>query len=203
MMTLILLGACGGSVAPASSSTDGGTGGTTSPTPPAPPAPPTPPPPKGTCNDCLGDTLLWYSDGGEVAYTGHSQISACRTYTHERIPSDPKVPTLACTTQVGDCGSKPVSVREIEAALAHPDVVAALSSETSLYGSDPRGCDGTVLRVQVGTKLLEIGDDCSQAGNCGGSHACTPVTTGLQALADVLSLVDKQELEKVECSAFR
>jgi hypothetical protein len=147
-------------------------------------------------------TLLWGYDGGLVSYNLRSQLGDCRTYKHERFGTDPAAPSLSCTTQVGACGAAPVSVREIEAALENEDVVAAFSSGIQLYGSDPRGCDGGVLRIQIGTRMVEVGGDCSQTGQCGGSTACTPVPSGLRALENVLLLVDQQQLQTPACAAF-
>ena len=63
-----------------------------------------------------------------------------------------------------------------------------------LYGSDPRAFDGTVLRVVIGGAVVEIETPCAGAG------ACKPIPPGLTALAEVLSLLDKQELSKPPCS---
>lgn len=89
----------------------------------------------------------------------------------------------------------------ILAALATPDVQAALAGTTTItvYGSDPRGCDGSVLSITAAGKTIDVGGDCSQAGRCGDPKTCTPVTPGLRALADALVELDAEELTNGEC----
>jgi hypothetical protein len=198
----ILAAACGGTVATASSSGDAGTdgtrpsgeagavdGGVVDEGPAVDAAP-------FACNECLAVDVAWGSNGGLSAYTESSLLNACRQYTHQR--SDV---ALECSVDVGGCGAPPMSIADVEGALAAPDVVAALAGTNQLYGSDPRGCDGAVFQVRVAATTIEIGGDCSQANACGpASGPCVPATAGLRALADVLEKLDAQELATSACT---
>ena len=127
-----------------------------------------------------------------------SSLGACRQYSHRR--SDV---ALVCSVDLGTCTDPPIAVGDVERALADPDVVAAFAGTTALYGSDPRGCDGSVIDVTVGGKTVEVGGDCSRASSCGTpSSPCVPVAPGLAALVDLLTKLDTQELATPACTAI-
>lgn len=207
-ISLIFLSACGGAVTQeSSSSSDAGTPGTSPPPVATQPAPSPPPPatavpptgrpvsPPSACPSCVA-TVAWRADGGLGAYQEQSLLSSCSTYSRTRTTS---TATQQCTAQLGICSSPRKSVAMILAALATPDVQAALAGTTMLYGSDPRGCDGSVLSITASNKTVDVGGDCSQAGRCGGPTTCTPVPPGLRALADALVELDREELTNGEC----
>lgn len=186
---LILAAACGGAATSLPAGGDAGTDGT-----PAETSSPAP----STCSDCLSVEIAWAYDGGLSAYTSSSSLSACRQFTYAR--SDV---TQRCSVDLGACADPPISVADVERALADPDVVAALAGTTQLYGSDPRGCDGAVLDVTVGSRTVEVGGDCANANSCGPATApCVPVPPGLAALADLLSRLQTQELATPTCKAI-
>ncbi|MEA2747077.1 MAG: hypothetical protein QOI41_1220 [Myxococcales bacterium] len=103
-------------------------------------------------------------------------------------------PTPICTTTLAACGATSIGIGDVEAALAHPEVQAALSGSTKTYGSDSRPCDGAVLGITVGSRTVEVGGECT--GGTGGCSAtpCVAVPAGLRALADVLEKLDTQEV---------
>jgi hypothetical protein len=206
---LISVVACGGTTTSAPSATaDGGTaggggtaadGGTASDA--QTPTPTTPPP---TCADCLATAVSWGQNGGLVAYVDTSSLSGCRTYTRSRASSGTPTPKLSCTAELGACSAAPIAVGDVEAALAHADVIAALAGGTTTYGSDSRPCDGAVLSITIGTKTVEVGGDCQAGSPTGcGSQPCVPVPAGVRALASVLEQLDAQEIAQPACAAFK
>jgi hypothetical protein len=207
LVSCILASGCGGVMTSVSASTDAGTDGTS--------ANPGDAGASGdaapfidagpfTCSDCLSTNVKWAPTGGLVATVSSSRLNACRQYSHDQGPSNaPGTPgsnSLFCSTDIGKCNDAPIGVLDIERALAHPDVTAALAGSTTLYGSDPRGCDGSVLDLAVDKKTIEIGGDCANANSCGApSSPCVPVPPGVSALAELLRKLDEQELAKDPC----
>jgi hypothetical protein len=82
-------------------------------------------------------------------------------------------------------------------------VQAAFAGSTQIYGSDPRGCDGSVLEITYQGKTIDVGGDCSNGNSCGGASAstCVPVPAGLKSLATVLQQLDAQELKRNDCAS--
>src|SRR5262245_15285581 len=80
----------------------------------------------GGC-DCVGADVSWGRDGGFVAYTDSSTVSPCRTYLHRREPRAAGGQPITCTLELFGCGVDALGVGDLNAALAHADVVAALS----------------------------------------------------------------------------
>lgn len=155
------------------------------------------------CADCLSTTVSWGPSGGLVQWVDSSSLSACRTYQHVRTPgygSGPDAGSPSCSVELGGCDAGPVAVHEVEQALAHPDVTAALAGSVPLYGTDPRPCDGSVLHITVGSKSIEVGGDCSAGGGCLGGQSCVPIPPGVSALADVLASVDQEALKQGDCA---
>lgn len=203
LLTFALLSfvACGGDTTSVSASSDSGTvsdgtgggdgGGATDAVTPTLPA----------CTDCLATTVTWEENGGHVAFVDTSSLSTCRTYARARTSSGKQ--TLQCTSELGACSVAPIAVGDVEAALAHADVVGALSSDTKTYGADSRPCDGSVLAITIGAKTLEVGGECKGEPTGCSPNPCVPVPAGVRALATLLQKLDAQEIAKPACSAFR
>jgi hypothetical protein len=107
-----------------------------------------------------------------------------------------------CTTTVPDCGTPGrIDLRDVRAALRHPDVRNALdAAEPTLYGADLRPVDGGAWAMQrkdaTGRSAqLFLGADCR------GSMSCQPMPPGLRALRERLSSLAEQELATGACSA--
>jgi len=207
IFALFSLVACGGATTSVPAGDDTGTTGdagtrptpsptasptampTTAPTGTSPHPTPKPPPP---CTDCLTTTVSWGSNGGLTQFTSSSSLQTCRTYERSRIVGN-GAPTVVCTAELGACASASIAVGDVEAALADPDVTAALAGTTQTYGSDSRPCDGAVLSITVGARTVEVGGECTgPTGGCT-QTPCVPVPTGLRTLANVLQKLDIQE----------
>lgn len=157
------------------------------------------------CTDCLSGTLTWGFTGGFVQYTESSSLSACRSYAHQKtlvVPyGDPTPAPQVCAADLPGCGAGSPGVHEVEQALAHPDVAAALAGTTPLYGTDPRPCDGGVMSIQIGGMTIEVGGECGGDDACFASPTpCVPVPAGLRALVNVLEAVDQEELAVATCT---
>ena len=192
---------CGGATAgvPSSGGGDGtgpgdpGTGPGPTPTqvptssPPVMTGPPTQPPP---CASCLSTTVSWGATGGFVQFQDSSSVSSCSSYVRSRH-TNTGTPVVRCTTKLAACSASAIGVRDLEAAIANPDVVAALDGATKTYGTDNRPCDGSVTEITVGSKTVEVGGECSTTAACTPSP-CVEVPKGLRALADLLDKLDAQ-----------
>ena len=150
------------------------------------------------CTDCVTGALSWGDNGGRVAFRDESALAACRDFQRKRsAPSDGG--SFSCATQLGACDAGPVAVGEVERALAHPDVVAALAAATTpVFGVDSRPVDGTVFEITRNGKSIDVGSDCGASS----APACVPIPPGVAALAAVLKSLDTQELAKPACDAF-
>ncbi len=156
------------------------------------------------CTDCLANTIKWGPDGGLVSWIDSATLTDCRTFTFYRDPGygqDP-VPTQTCTAEVGGCDAPPVAIHEVEQALAHPHVVAALAEATTpLYGWDSRCTDGSITILQVGDKSIQIGEDCETGYGCLPADGnCVPPPAGVLELANVLSSIWTQSLQAGDCA---
>ena len=82
----------------------------------------------------------------------------------------------------------------VQQAVQHPDVQAALRAGIDRYGAGPEVADaGSALyRISVGSVSFEVGGHC-------GADPCTPVPEGVGALLDVLLGVNEQESNRTPC----
>jgi hypothetical protein len=146
----------------------------------------------GDCG-CVEQTVSWNHDGGFVAYRETSTLEPCRTFRHVREPLATDPPSLTCTDPIDSCDdlTRPA---DIQSALAHPDVAAALASSPVLFGSDTRPVDGQVFQVHVGAALIEIGHE------CGGTAGCTDAPAGVAALQSALLELRSDLLDRPPCS---
>jgi hypothetical protein len=145
---------------------------------------------------CLSAELAWGPNGGLVAYQDRSTIYPCKTYTHERTTFRVDEPsTTGCKAELPPCGVDALGIGDVNAALANKDVQAALKAAPVLYGRDLRPVDGTVFRISLGGKTIDVGSPCSAARDC------RAIPAGVAALVEVLRALDKQELAKPACSS--
>lgn len=145
--------------------------------------------------DCLSRKIEWKFDGGfGPSGVDSSSLTPCRAYQHRRddVRPDPP-PPVVCNRELEKCGGTSPNVRDIEVALAHPDMVAAVKAAPVLYGKDSRPVDGQVFRILVDGKTIDVG------GDCGGTAGCTPVPPGVQAAAKLLQDIDTAELALSPC----
>jgi hypothetical protein len=141
---------------------------------------------------CINRTVRWGHSGGFVAYADTSTISPCTTFEHSRdyrIDSEPP----SCTRLLLDC-SNGLGISDVVVALNHPDVQAALSAGSVLYGYDDRPVDGTVQSIVVDDAQIEVGAPCDDRVDC------TEIPDGVQALVDVLWALTEAQLQQSPCS---
>ncbi len=147
----------------------------------------------GSC-DCISSRLGWGWDGGFVAYVERSAIAPCRTYTRDRTSPSGGAPLKTCTRELLPCGAgDAIDIGDVRAALANADVVAAFAGAPVLYGTDPRAFDGSVFRVELGGKVIEVGYD------CGGTAGCKPAPPGVKSLVALLKALDTAQLALSPC----
>jgi hypothetical protein len=154
------------------------------------------------CEYCFSHQLTWGYTGGYDAFVASSALEGCLLYKYSRTPTGTDPMAQTCSTDLSTCTGSSISTRDVDDALANPDVVAALAGNTLLYGSDPRPCDGNVLDIHVDDAGVQVGGDCvpDAGAGCGLSGSCTPVAPGLRALATLLTQLDEQELAIPPCS---
>lgn len=190
--------ACGGTTAPTGATvTDGGTqgdGGTTQPT-------------TACTGNCFPGGLSWGANGGLVAYSDSSRVESCTSYVHSRSDSSGSGGgDLSCTATLETaCTQGLITTGDLDGALQAADVEAAFASYEpskgpSVFGSDSRPCDGSLLEVAYRGKIVDIGGKCGEG--CGGTQdTCVEVPSGLRALADLLNALDQQELKTPSCKS--
>lgn len=148
------------------------------------------------CGACAGATLTWGQNGGFACTVDTSSLASCSTFSHQRVAAACDPIDRSCANVVPLCeggAADLVTVADVAAALAHPDVARALSVAPVLYGVDSRPVDGTVFRLDVGSARIEVGS-CATA-------SCSDVPAGVRALEGVLEALTAQELLRGECAA--
>lgn len=146
------------------------------------------------CGACLASVtrVSWGMNGGLVAYEEASSLDACRSFGHDRTPVRTDPPSLTCSTEVPPCDG---IVAAIDAALAAPEVDAALANHT-VFGIDPRPVDGAVFRVTVGAGYFDVGSACGS-----GASGCLATPDAVQRLADLLQKLDDEMRVTDACRA--
>jgi hypothetical protein len=145
----------------------------------------------GTCG-CVTGRVGWGMNGGHVAYEDASALETCNRFVHQRTSRAQDPPGVSCEQQITACAGV-FTPGDVTRAVEHADVRAAIAAAPVLYGEDPRAYDGAVLRIQVGTAIVEVGTACRAAG-------CKPVPAGVSTLASLLQAITKQELSRAPCS---
>ncbi|HEY6560818.1 MAG TPA: hypothetical protein VI072_26255 [Polyangiaceae bacterium] len=148
----------------------------------------------GTCG-CTSTALSWGHNGGLVAWQDASALTPCRTYRRTRTQYRSDLPDVSCTTEL-PCTDGGAGPEHIQRLLAHADVQAALKAAPVLYGRDMRPVDGTVFRIDVGGRIIDIGTACSSAGGC------RAIPAGVEALRRALESIDALGLRQRECSSL-
>jgi hypothetical protein len=145
----------------------------------------------GTCG-CVTGHVGWGWDGGHVQSHDASALEVCNLFLHQRTPVSQDPPAVSCEQQMTNCAGV-FTPGDVTRAIMNADVKAALAAAPVLYGEDPRPYDGQVLRIQIGSAIIEVGVACRVAG-------CKPVPDGVAALANLLQAITKQELSRAPCS---
>lgn len=141
----------------------------------------------GSASECISSTLVWQRDGWVSLQ--RSALAQCRAFSYEWQEWDPDAGVavrLQCENEIGSDAT--VGVGELESALAHVDVQAALAAAPILYGLDGRVFDDSIFRIVVADKVVEIGTACPE-----GAVVCNSLPEGVAALQSLLiSLSDQQ-----------
>lgn len=148
------------------------------------------------CDACFSDTIAFRRDGGLVAFTEAYTLESCRTFTLERQDFTMPGSVETCSTTVRGCSDSSADAAEVLAALAHPDVAAALAEAPVLYGRDTRPVDGQVFVIEVGGVEIQVG------AACAGSVGCASIPPGVAALRDVLSDLAAEQRAAPACASI-
>lgn len=146
---------------------------------------------------CLSAAIGWGLDGGFVAYRDQFALEPCAEFSAERMPGRSPGDPEACANEV--VADADITIGDVNAALAHPDVTAGFAAAPVLYGRDTRPVDGTVFRIERGGKVIELGQDCGG----GGSAGCRSIPAGLAALRQLLQSLAQQQVALDGCEALR
>jgi hypothetical protein len=136
--------------------------------------------------DCLSSPVSWRRDGGLVFLVPSSYVEPCSAFRHELNPlGDP--PGKSCVSALPTGCDGALGVRDINQALQHPDVRAALEAAPVLYGLDPRALDGQVDHIEVDGKVIEIGSSCDEP-------ECA-IPEGVKSFGYILKVIAEHELD--------
>jgi hypothetical protein len=124
------------------------------------------------CPSCLNQTLFWgASNPGAARHT----LSSCDDLERATM-SGP-----GCTGKVAHCGtSDGATVEQLIAALAHPDVEAALASGANVGGPPVPGGFATTVRLAEREFVIS---------NCGTGPSCTTIPPGVVQLRELLDRI--------------
>jgi hypothetical protein len=148
------------------------------------------------------DTYRYGPNGGLVAYSDESTLAPPDRYQHVRTFYDAATPrTATCAPALPPCGAQGViSASDVMRALASSDVQAAFAEPTPMFfGVDRRPVDGPAYAVKRsdGRGLL-VGDPCGPP-----AVDCRAIPPGVQALVDLLKMLDQQQLAMSACAALK
>jgi hypothetical protein len=138
---------------------------------------------------CADQTITWGDDGGLDGLRTTFTLAPCRTFTAEQQTFG-NSPMQVCNNQVPMDGE--VTVDDIDALVANADVQEAIAAAPVVYGVDSRPVDGVLLRIEIGSAIVDVGSPCEPS-----SSACTEIPTGVAALQDGLEALFAQQHDVV------
>lgn len=154
----------------------------------------------GTSPTCVFDQRYEYGHiGGFRSSVGRTTLTPASSFLHVRTTVREPRTSTSCSPPLPACGAaNQIGSDDVEAAMAHPDVRAALASPTPLlYGRDTRPVDGTVFElVRQDSRGLLVGFPCE------GAAGCREIPPGVAALVTLLEALDRQQLALPACSAL-
>jgi hypothetical protein len=136
--------------------------------------------------ECLPASVSWWRDGGLVFSVPSSYAEPCSSFRHE-LKQRGGEPGKSCTAPLPTGCDAALGVRDVNQALQHPDVQAALEAAPVLYGGDPRAVDGQVEHIEVDGKVIEIGNSCDDP-EC-------DIPEGVKSFGYILRLIAEHELD--------
>lgn len=135
--------------------------------------------------ECLLWSISWRRDGGLLPSQATSFVEPCGSFWQEVQPWD-EPSGRSCRSPLATGCDVALGVADINRALQHPDMRAALAAAPVLYGGDPRALDGQVDQVQVDGKVIEIGISCDDP--------MCDIPPGVENFRNILDAVAEQEL---------
>lgn len=148
----------------------------------------------GSVQGCVDRALSWGPNGGNVAYQDRFSLEPCNGFRAERMGRRDPGAAASCENEVDP--SADITADDVDVALAHVDVQAAIAAAPVLYGVDARPVDGTVFRIEIGKAAIELGSPCSAA-------SCRQIPAGLAALRALLNDLTTQQLGLDGCEELR
>ncbi|MFO0668355.1 MAG: hypothetical protein U0235_01840 [Polyangiaceae bacterium] len=138
--------------------------------------------------------LAWGPDGGFGSSTQQSSLTSCTRYTFSRTDSSG---TKQCQAMLPTASG--ISAADVAQALGAPEVQAAFNS-AKLFGTDPRPCDGSILRITYGARRLDVGGDCADPGCVPSTGSCLSPPPAVAKLVDLLTRIEAEERKTPACS---
>jgi hypothetical protein len=144
-----------------------------------------------TCG-CVTERVEWGHVGGWFVNHPKSALDVCNTFVHQGVASSS--PAVSCEQSLGDCRSG-IGAEAVTRAMADADVQAAIAAAPVAYGSDGAG-DAGMFRIKAGEASIYV-----SVLPCSG-EACDAIPAGVDALAQLLRELTRQELSRAACSKF-
>jgi hypothetical protein len=115
---------------------------------------------------CVTATIDWWVDAPARPpgdYVGKGHIAPCSAYEYdaERDGEPPVITSQLSLPCQGDFG-----IESVNAALADPELQAALAGPAVVFGMDKRPEGGHIDHIEVGGKVILIGDECADQPGC-------------------------------------
>ena len=147
----------------------------------------------------LATALTFGAEGGLSTFTESQTLTPPATDVLSRRAFNTGTTFATCSAKIPRCSrdARVVTTGDVAHALAQPDVGPSFGGNTPVFGSDPRGADGSILVVtRPDGKSVGIGGPCAQ-GNC-----ARPVPAGLAMLQSVLDGLSEQQHSDATCAAL-
>jgi len=149
---------------------------------------------------CSFATTYTIRDGGGLAAMADTvRLSPPMSFSLERMFFTGDAGLLQCYPPMPDCNSPDrVDVSDVEAAIAHADVQAALALATPPTYGNRAVADGPNFNfMRSGGRGFNAGLACSVP-----SATCTPIPPGVSALVELLRMLIRQQRMDPACSAI-
>jgi hypothetical protein len=147
----------------------------------------------------LPTALTFASEGGLTLWSDSETLTPPATDVRSRTAFSSATPFASCSTQIPRCSrdARVVTTGDVARALAQPDVAPSFGGSTPVFGSDPRGGDGSILVV-----TRPEGTSVGLGGACADATCKRPLTPGLGMLETVLYGLSSQQDTDPTCAAL-
>lgn len=109
-----------------------------------------------TCS-CVAETITWFYTGG----LGPGQMNRITPSCEFSYASTLAWVEPTCSNQASACATA-----EVQSALALPGVQSALEQAPAFYGANASFVDVDYLRIDIGGRIIDIGEICSISQDC-------------------------------------